>query len=87
MEYGIIVYGSYRLLDIGGDQAYCYTRNDKEQVLLALCNFSREQVALELPEELHGLSGELLLSNCEAPALEEKVTLGAYDARVYLLTK
>lgn len=86
-EYGIIVYGSYRLLDIGGDQAYCYTRNDKEQVLLALCNFSREQVALELPEELHGLSGELLISNCEAPGLEKKLVLDAYDARVYLLTK
>ena len=86
-QYEIIVYGSYRFLDIGGEQAYCYTRVYNGQILLVLCNFSRDQVVLELPEELCGLHGELLLSNCAAPALEEKVTLGAYDARVYLLTK
>ncbi len=79
--YEIIVYGSYELLLPDDGKLYVYTRRLEDQMLLVICNFSREEVGFSMPVEFSA-GKELLITNyCEAGREE---MLRSYETRVYL---
>ena len=77
-EREIVVYGSYDLLLPESEEIYAYTRTLGDEKLLTVCNFTDHEVRYEVPEEFRG--GDCLISNYDAPELNESVTLRPYEA-------
>ena len=86
-EYPIIVYGSYKLLYPDHKTAFVYERILENEKLLVACNFSAEELELEVPEEFVQNDAELLISNYPEAKISEKLLLRPYEARVYRITK
>ncbi|CAN7536690.1 glycoside hydrolase family 13 protein [Rossellomorea sp. LjRoot5] len=86
-EHDIIVYGTYDLILDDHEQIYAYTRTLGENKLIILCNFTWEEAAFTLPEDLHFESSSLLIGNYENDDnhLVENGKLKPYEARVYKL--
>jgi oligo-1,6-glucosidase len=83
-EHDIIVYGTYDLILDEHEQIYAYTRTLGEEKLVILCNFTGENAAFTLPENLHFESSSLLIGNYENH-LVENGKLKPYEAKVYIL--
>lgn len=86
-EYPIIVYGSYKLLYPDYKTAFVYERTLENEKLLVACNFSAEELELEVPEEFVQNNAELLISNYPETKISEKLSLRPYEARVYRMVK
>lgn len=69
-EHKIIVYGTYELLLPEHEQLFVYKRKLEGQQLLCVCNFSKEQLTYELPQEF--VESELLIHNYETVELQDK---------------
>ena len=76
----MIVYGTYDLLMPDSKEIYMYTRTLGEEKLLTVCNFSDQEIQVEVPAEFTG--GTYMISNYEEQAVSEKMTLRAYEAFV-----
>lgn len=79
-EHDIIVYGSYRLLMEESDSVFAYVRTLGEQKLLVLCNFTRDEQALDIPAQVRCSDGEVLISNYGKEQAEDIQTLRPYEA-------
>lgn len=79
-EKEIIVYGTYDLLLPESEELYVYTRTLGEEKLLVVCNFSENEVELEIPEEFR--KGSYLISNYETRPVENIMKLRAYESFV-----
>lgn len=82
-ENEIIVYGDYELLYPSDPAVFAYTRTLGEEKLLVLCNFSKEEQKVKIPEELCGKNAEVLISNYAQNECKDEKTLRAYEAVVY----
>ena len=60
-EKDLIVYGTYDLLMPESKEIYMYTRTLGEEKLITVCNFSDQEVQVEIPEEFIG--GKYLICN------------------------
>lgn len=69
-EHKIIVYGTYELLLPEHEQLFVYKRKLEGQQLLCVCNFSKEQLTYELPQEF--VESEILIHNYETVELQDK---------------
>ena len=79
--------GRYELLAPADEKIYAYLRRADDETLVVLCNFSDEEVALELPAEVTWDASELVISNepDAAPELTRTVALAPYAAHVYAI--
>jgi oligo-1,6-glucosidase len=85
-EYPIIVHGSYDLLVPDDEKIYVYTRAHESQTLLVALNFSSEQQSFNVPEELQGKQGKVLISNYDGNVeIKPTLALRPYEAIVYLI--
>lgn len=75
----IVVYGDYELLLPEDEKVFAYKRTLGDEKLYVMCNFTGEEVAVQLPE-YEEKESELVLHNDTAWT---KGVLGAYEARVY----
>lgn len=80
-KYDIIVYGSYELLLPEDENLYVYTRSLATEKLLVICNFTKENRAIELPQEFAKSSGKVLISNYGRETGEIQ-SLNPYEALV-----
>lgn len=84
--HGIIVYGSYELLDPNDETIFAYTRKMEGQKLLCACNFSSREEVFFPPEEFIVRPGVCLIDNAVARyCCESQMTLQPYEAFVYLI--
>lgn len=83
-EYEIIVYGSYTLLLPDSEALYVYMRSYGEQRLLAICSFTEEETTYQMPEELAGRKGRVLISNYGREAADGKMALKPYECMAVL---
>lgn len=79
-EKELIVYGTYDLLMPESKEIYMYTRTLGGEKLITVCNFSDQEVQIDLPEEFVG--GEYLIGNYEEQPIAEKMTVRPYEAFV-----
>ncbi|WP_182199936.1 glycoside hydrolase family 13 protein [Paraliobacillus salinarum] len=86
-QYRVIVNGSYELILEDDEQIYAYTRKLNEQLLLVICNFSKEKALFQLPKKIQYTNSELIIANMDidVDACIEEIKLKAYEARVYHL--
>lgn len=85
-ENPVIVHGSYSLLAPEDEHIYAYTRATDSQTVLVLLNFSAEGRRCEVPAELLGKSGKILISNYERNGeLTPVMALRPYEAIAYLI--
>ena len=82
-EKPVIVYGRYELLMEDHKALYAYTREYEGEKLLTVCNFTKESVEFELPEEF--IKGTVLLSNVNRQKTEPSFALEPYEALVVIL--
>ncbi len=81
-EHKIIVYGTYELLLPEHEQLFVYKRKLEGQQLLCVCNFSKEQLTYELPQEFVG--SEILIHNYETVEVQkEKMSVRPYETVVF----
>ena len=59
----IMVYGIYELLLEDSKEIYAYTRTLDDKKLLVVCNFTKEFVKFDMPEEF--VNGKILVRNYE----------------------
>ncbi|AZK47578.1 alpha,alpha-phosphotrehalase [Paenibacillus lentus] len=87
----VLTDGIYTRLDEQHPQVYAYTRKNKEQSLVVISNFSRNEVRFELPVKFAATlstasSKELLLGNTEkAPELAVSVKLPPFGSYMWLI--
>ncbi len=79
-ERDLIVYGTYDLLMPDSKEIYMYTRTLGEEKLLTVCNFSDQEIQVEIPEEF--LGGTYMISNYGEQKISGTMTLRAYEAFV-----
>ena len=79
-EKEIIVYGTFDLLLPDDEQLYVFTRTLGEEKLLVVCNFSGEEVELQIPDEF--CRGSVLINNYKDLCIEEKMKIRPYEAFV-----
>lgn len=85
-RYSVLVDGRFTLLCREHPQIFAYTRENKEEKLLVVCNFSREEAEYPDPEEWRDM--ELLLSNYSDSKKEHSPEmLHSYEARMYYVRK
>lgn len=81
-EHKIIVYGTYELLLPEHEQLFVYKRKLGGQELLCVCNFSKEQLTYELPQEFVG--SEILIHNYDAVEVQNgKMSVRPYETVVF----
>ena len=81
-EHKIIVYGTYELLLPEHEQLFVYKRKLEGQQLLCVCNFSKEQLTYELPQEFVG--SEILIHNYDTVEVQkEKMSVRPYETVVF----
>ena len=83
-KYDIIVYGSYELLLPEDENLYVYTRSLEDEKLLVMCNFTKENRAIEIPQEFTKADGKVLISNYGRDNGEIK-NLKPYEALVLIV--
>ena len=83
-EHEIIVYGDYRLLLPDSGELYVYMRSLGAQRLLVVCNFTEQETAYQMPDELESGKGRVLISNYDRETLEPSATLAPYECAAVL---
>lgn len=87
-EHEIIINGRYDLILEENDKVYAYTRTLNGAKLLVLCNFTDEETCVDLPQDLHDYTSELLIGNYERDENNQTTqTLKPYEAVAYLLKR
>lgn len=79
-EEPIIVYGHYALLEPENESLYVYTRSLDEQKLLVICNFTKDAVEYQVPEEFAG--AQTLIGNYDRDKADGTIELKPYEALV-----
>jgi oligo-1,6-glucosidase len=74
----IITLGNFELLLPDDPDLFVYTRHYKQEELFVICNFSRGERRLELPERFRGT--RVLIANEGISALGDSVMMGAFGA-------
>ena len=83
-QYDIIVYGDYELLLPESEEIYSYIRSLEEQKLLVICSFTEQKISYEVPENLRGRNGKILISNYNRARVQESMTLEPYECMAVL---
>lgn len=86
-QYEIIVYGKYELLLPDSEEIYAYTRTLGDERLLVVCNFTKNEVAYDVPEEFIRAQGNVLINNYARTQLTSNIILQPYEAIVCLYEK
>ncbi len=82
----IFTQGNYQELLAGHPQIWAYARRADDQTLLVVSNFYGEPAAFELPAELAGGKGQLLLGNYpDSPARPQSCKLRPYESLIWLM--
>ncbi|MDQ0254751.1 trehalose-6-phosphate hydrolase [Evansella vedderi] len=82
-QYDIITYGDFKLIEEEHRQIFAYLRRYEKEVLLVVNNFYEKETSFELPEELLGRKGDVLLSNYEDSSIpKESLILRPYESIV-----
>ena len=55
-----------------------------EQRLLVVCNFTEQETAYQMPDELESGKGRVLISNYDRETLEPSATLAPYECAAVL---
>ncbi len=79
-EEPIIVYGHYALLEPENESLYVYTRSLDEQKLLVICNFTKDAVEYQVPDEFAG--AQTLIGNYDRNKADGTIELKPYEALV-----
>ena len=84
-QYDIIVYsGDYELLLPDSEEIYSYVRTYEGQKLLVICNFTENEVLYEVPEDLQGRGGKVLISNYGRNEVQNFMELAPYESMAVL---
>lgn len=83
-ENDIIVYGTYEPLLEDSEEIFAYTRTLGEEKILVICNFTKNEVNFEVPEDIKNLDMKLLISNYDERKFENNLKLKAYEALVFI---
>ncbi len=84
-KYPVFAYGEYNILLEKDQNIYAYQRLGKENNLLVLLNFSKENVTYNLEAEIEVEQAELILSNYQKDTgFGLQGTLRPYEAKIYL---
>ena len=79
----LLVHGEFDDLDVENERLFVFTKTWMGRKALAVCNFTGEPQAWDVPGEVAGRKRELLVSSLER---EDGGELGAWEGRVYLLS-
>ena len=79
-EKELIVYGTYDLLMPESKEIYMYTRTLGDEKLITVCNFSEQEIQVEIPGEF--VEGKYLIGNYEEQPIARKMTVRPYEAFV-----
>lgn len=83
-EYPVFVYGEYELILEDHPQVFAYLRRGKENNLLVMLNFSREELEIDLTNQISIKWAELLISNYNDDlGFSKKMNIKPYQAAVY----
>ena len=80
-----LIYGDFKLYLEHDENVVLYTRSDKEETYMILCNFFDRHVTVEIPEDIEVQNVTLILSNIRDCALQRQMHLLPYEALVYRL--
>lgn len=88
-DYEIIVYGDYELLLPDSEELYVYLRSYQGEKLLVVCSYTDRGTVCEIPEELRGRTGKVLISNYGREetgfeGVDGKIALRPYEAAAVL---
>lgn len=72
-----IIYGSYELLLPDDENIFAYIRTYGDEKILVACNFSKDKVEFELPQEFK--SGQVFISNYDKEDINNFNSLAAYE--------
>ena len=88
-EKPIVVHGSYALILDEDREIYAFTRTLRDERLLVILNFTRNNPVFALPDSIAFSGKELVISNYPVDSGEDirKLTLRPYEARVYMLRR
>lgn len=86
-ENEIIVYGDFRVMDRENPKVFAYTRKLGAEVLLVVCNFTKEETVFQIPVGLVEGKQKWLIGNTKPRELEENIKLEAYESFVFQLIK
>lgn len=83
----IMVYGTYDLLLEEDEKVYAFTRTLKDEKLLVLCNFSKDNIEVNLDNLLKYEHVDLFISNYREKVEKEckRFQLRPYEASVYMV--
>lgn len=76
----IIVYGNFELLLPEDEDIFMYTRALEKEKLLVICNFSKKERVVKLPDGFE--AGDILITNYENPEISDEMKLRPYEAIV-----
>lgn len=76
----IIVYGNFELLLPEDEDIFMYTRVLEKERLLVICNFSKNERVVKLPDGFE--AGDILITNYENPEISDELKLRPYEAIV-----
>lgn len=79
-EKDIIVYGTFETLYRDDAQIFAYIRRLNQERILTVCNFSEQNVEVQIPEEFG--DAECLITNLGRTVFEERIVLKPYEAFV-----
>ncbi len=82
-KYPVFIEGDFSLLLAEDENIFAYTREDKDTLLLVVCNFYNKTVECPLEESVASM--KLLISNYDKE--KEQMLLRPYEARMYLKEK
>lgn len=85
----LLVYGDYTLVDDGNEDVFAYYRSYREQRLLVVTNWRKEEKTFTVPEGLKLKAGERMIGNYEEEKLEGKkeLRLRPYEAWAWFVEK
>ena len=84
-EMPVITDGVYKLLDADNEKVYTYLRKNEDEILLVICNFTKETIDYPVGDFVEANQGTLLISNYDdAPQqYADAIELKPYGAYVY----
>ncbi len=84
-EVPVITDGVYKLLDADNEKVYTYLRKNEDEILLVICNFTKETIDYPVGDFVEATQGTLLISNYDdAPQqYADAIELKPYGAYVY----
>ena len=84
-EVPVITDGVYKLLDADNEKVYTYFRENEDETLLVICNFTKETIVYPVGDFVEASQGTLFISNYDdAPQqYADAIELKPYGAYVY----